>query len=84
MSGEVRRNMHGMTAGEIAEYAERRGWGCLAAGVCVAAAALLVAGWLVYLACCRWPVAGHWFPVLGWTSAVYAGAAAAGKLFIGR
>ena len=77
------RNMHGMTEREIQLYMER-GWACVVAAVCVAAAAVLVAGWLVYLACCRWPAAGHWCPVLGWTSAVYAAAVAAGKLVIGR
>jgi hypothetical protein len=58
--------MHGLTADEIELYAGRPGWGCLVAGVCVAAVALI-------LACQRWPAVETWAPVLGLAPAGYAG-----------
>lgn len=68
--GKVNRNMAGLSEEEAALYAGRHGWGCLVAGACAVAVALLGGGWLAYLACCRWQrledlaVLG-WFPAAG-------------------
>jgi len=45
------------SAGDLDVDAElrRRSWGCLVAVGCLVAGAALSGGWLVYLACRRWP-----------------------------
>jgi uncharacterized membrane protein YoaK (UPF0700 family) len=77
-------NMVGMTNNDVRRALESESWGCLIAGVCILALVVIAVGGLVYVACLRWAWAGHWAPVLGWTSAVYAAAVAVGKLMMGR
>ena len=55
-------------------------FGCLAAAACLGALALIVIGWLVYLAAFRKPDLAAAAQPLGWAAWAFGTAAAAAKL----
>lgn len=61
-------NMVGLTTEEAMREADRNAAGCLAASAVAVALLGIVAGWLVYLACSRWPVLCERLPPLGFIS----------------
>lgn len=58
-------NMVGMTNDEVLREADRNAAGCLVASLFGAALLAIAAGWLVYLACGRWPALWRALPPVG-------------------